>query len=93
MTIEESRREIDRVNKRIAGNVRDRMDEVLKIMDFKDREDMDIRDEEREEKVRQQFEQLFEDKKMPPERGRELADVLIETAVDVQKEFLEDDEK
>lgn len=93
MTIEESRKEIDRVNKRIAGNVRDRMDEVLKIMDYKDREDMDIRDEGREEKVRQQFEQLFENKKMPPERGRELADVLIETAVDVQKEFLEDGEQ
>lgn len=93
MSIEESREEIDVVNKRIAGNVRDRMDEVLKIMDYKGREDIDIRDEEREKEVKQQFEELFDNKKMPPERGRELAEVLIETAVDVQKEFLEDDKQ
>lgn len=93
MTIEESREEIDVIQKRIAGNVRDRMDEVLKIMDYKGREDLEIRDEEREEEVKQQFEQLFEDKKMPADRGRELAEVLIETAVDVQKEFLEDEKQ
>ncbi|WP_414837677.1 chorismate mutase [Candidatus Nanosalina sp. VS9-1] len=91
MSLEDAREEIDKANKRIAGNVRDRMDAVLKVMNYKSREDMQIRDEEREEEVKQDFEEMFENKKMPPERGRELAEVLIETAVDIQEDLMEEE--
>jgi len=88
MDIEEARRDIDQANKNIVSDVRDRMDAVLEIADRKGREDAEIRDREREEEVKQQFEDLYESKKLPPERGREMAELLIETAVDVQEEVL-----
>lgn len=92
MSLEDAREEIDKANNRIAGNVRDRMDAVLKVLNHKSREDMDIRDKEREEEVKQDFEEMFQNKKMPPERGRELAEVLIETAVDIQEDLMEEEE-
>lgn len=88
MSLEEARKEIDEANRRIVSDVRDRMDAVLKVADIKNRKGQEIRDREREEDVKQQFEELFEKKNMPRERGRELAEVLIETAVDVQEEVL-----
>ena len=89
MDIEEARRDIDQANKNIVSDVRDRMDAVLEIADRKGREDAEIRDREREEEVKKQFEDLYESKKLPPERGREMAELLIETAVDVQEEVLD----
>jgi Chorismate mutase type II. len=89
MDIEEARDEIDQANKDIVSHVRDRMDAVLKIADMKGRTDSDIRDRQREQEVKDQFEDLFESKKLPPERGREMAELLIETAVDVQEEVLD----
>jgi chorismate mutase len=89
MTIEEAREDIDDANRKIVSDVRDRMDAVLEIVDHKSREDMEIRDREREEEVKQQFEDLFDRKSMPQERGRELAEVLIETAVDIQEDVLD----
>jgi chorismate mutase len=89
MSLEEAREEIDEANRKIVDDVRKRMDAVLKVADFKNRDGKEIRDREREEEVKQQFEELFEKKNMPSERGRELAEVLIETAVDVQEEVFE----
>lgn len=89
MGLEEAREEIDEANRKIVGDVRKRMDAVLKVADIKDRSGYEIRDREREEEVKTQFEELFKKKNMPRERGRELAEVLIETAVDVQEEVLE----
>lgn len=91
MTLEDAREEIDQANRKIVSDVRDRMDAVLKVLDYKSREDMEIRDTEREEEVKKDFEKMFEDKKMPPQRGRELAEVLIETAVDTQKDLMEEE--
>lgn len=93
MSLEDARKEIDEANNRIAGNVRDRMDAVLKVLDHKSRENIEIRDREREEEVKEDFEEMFRNKKMPPERGRELAEVLIETAVDIQEDLMEEEEK
>lgn len=89
MTLDAAREEIDDANRKIVNDVRERMDAVLKVMDHKSREDMEIRDREREEEVKKQFEEMFENKKMPPERGREMAEVLIETAVDSQKDLMD----
>jgi len=89
MSLEEARQEIDEANRKIVNDVRERMDAVLKIVDHKSREDMQIRDEAREEEVKNQFEEIFDKKNMPAERGRELAEVLIETAVDIQKDVID----
>lgn len=89
MSLEEARQEIDEANRKIVNDVRERMDAVLKVVDHKSREDMQIRDEAREEEVKNQFEEIFDKKNMPAERGRELAEVLIETAVDIQKDVIE----
>lgn len=89
MTLEETREEIDEANRKIVSDVRDRMDAVLKVVDHKSRENLEIRDREREEEVKDQFEELFDKKNMPQERGRELAEVLIETAVDIQEDVLD----
>lgn len=89
MTLDEAREEIDDVNRKLVNDVRERMDAVLKVLDHKSREDMEIRDREREEEVKKQFEEMFENKKMPPERGRELAEVMIETAVDIQEDLMD----
>jgi chorismate mutase len=89
MSLEEARKEIDEANHKIVNDVRERMDAVLKVVDHKSREDIEIRDREREEEVKQQFRERFEKKNMPPERGEELAEVLIETAVDIQEDVLD----
>jgi len=89
MALEDAREEIDEANKKIVNDVRERMDAVLKVMDQKERENIDIRDPEREEEVKEQFEDLFEKKNLPKGRGEELAEVLIETAVDIQKDVLD----
>ncbi|MFB6116043.1 MAG: chorismate mutase [Candidatus Nanosalina sp.] len=89
MSLEEAREEIDEANRKIVNDVRERMDAVLKVMDHKEREDIQIRDREREEEVKKQFEDLFEKKNLPEGRGEELAEVLIETAVDIQKDILD----
>lgn len=89
MSLNEVREDIDDANRKIVDDVRERMDSVLKVMDHKERENIEIRDREREEEVKQQFKDLFEKKNMPEDRGEELAEVLIETSVDIQKEVLE----
>ena len=89
MSLEEAREEIDEANRKIVDDVRERMDAVLKVLDHKERENIEIRDREREEEVKKQFEELFEKKNLPEGRGRELAEALIETAVDTQKEVLD----
>lgn len=89
MGLEEAREEIDEANRKIVNDVRERMDAVLKVMDHKERGNIEIRDREREEEVKKQFEELFEKKNLPKGRGEELAEVLIETAVDTQKEILD----
>lgn len=89
MSLEEAREEIDEANRKIVNDVRERMDAVLKVMDQKERDDIQIRDLEREEEVKEQFEELFEKKNLPEGRGEELAEVMIETAVDIQKDLLD----
>lgn len=85
MEIEQLRAEIDAVNAEIADAVRDRMDVVEQIGAAKDADDRAVRDPEREQAVEDQFAELFDDRGLPPERGRELARCLIETAVEVQQ--------
>lgn len=88
MDLEDYRREIDRVNREIVDAVSRRMNVVEEVAAYKRENDMEVVDEEREEKVKQQFEKLFEDEGLPGDKGREMAELLIETAVEKEEELV-----
>jgi chorismate mutase len=85
MDLEDYRKEIDRVNAEIVDAVSRRMNVVEEIGEYKKEKGMEIKDEGREEKVKQQFEKLFEREELPKEKGREMAELLIEMAVEEEK--------
>lgn len=86
MSLEEYREEIDRVNKEVAEKIAERMDIVDEVGEYKKENNMEIKDEGREEVVKQQFETIFEEKGLPEDRGRELAELLISMAVQEEVE-------
>ena len=86
MDLEDYRKQIDRVNDEIVDAVSRRMKIVEEIGQYKKDNGMEIVDEGREEKVKQQFEKLFENEDLPMEKGREMAELLIEMAVEREKE-------
>lgn len=85
MDLEDYRKEIDRTNAEIVDAISRRMNVVEEIGEYKKEKGMDIKDEGREEKVKQQFEKLFERESLPKEKGRKLAELLIEMAVNKEK--------
>lgn len=90
MSLEEYRKEIDRINEDIAELVAERMEVVEKIGEFKKEKGMDIKDEGREEVVKKQFANIFEGKDLSREKGRKLAETLIGMAVKEEKEVKEE---
>lgn len=87
-SIEEARQNIDKINEEIVDMVDQRMGEVLRIIEYKEEHNMPVKDEEREEKVMDHFAGMFEQRDMPRERGRQLGRLLIDTAVDLEREIL-----
>lgn len=87
--LEDARESIDDINREIADNVADRMEEVVKVVEYKEENDMNVKDEDREEQVMQQFGDLFEKRDLPRERGRQLGRLLIDTAVDAEREMMD----
>jgi len=85
MDLEDYRKEIDHVNTEIIDAVSRRMNIVEEIGTYKEQKGMDVKDEGREEVVKQQFEKLFEKESLPKEKGREFAELLIEMAVQKQE--------
>ncbi len=85
MDLEDYRKEIDHVNTEIVDAVSRRMNIVEEIGTYKEQNGMDVKDEGREEVVKQQFEKLFEKESLPKEKGREFAELLIEMAVQKQE--------
>lgn len=85
MDIEDYRREIDRINHEIADLVSRRVNVAKEIGTYKQENDMDIVDEDREETVKQQFEKLFRDEDLPHEKGRKMAELLIEISTEAQR--------
>lgn len=85
MDLEDYRREIDRVDAEIVDAISRRMNVVEEIGQYKEEKGMEIKDEGREENVKQQFEKLFEREDLPKEKGRELAELLIRIAVEEEK--------
>lgn len=88
--LEKARENIDEINRDIAAKVADRMEEVVKVVEYKEEQNMNVKDEEREEKVVQQFADLFEERDLPRERGRQLGRLLIDTAVDSEREMMDE---
>lgn len=85
MDIEDYRREIDRINHEIADLVSKRVNVAKEIGTYKEENNIDLVDEGREEKVKQQFEKLFDDEDLSPEKGREMAELLIGISTEAQK--------
>ncbi len=86
MELEDYRQQIDRLNREIADAVSRRMNVVEEIGEYKKEHGMDVVDEDREEKVKQQFEKLFSQEGLPEEKGREFASLLIEMAVEAERD-------
>lgn len=85
MSLDELRDRIDAINEEIVDDVAERMEVVRQIGELKDDTDRSVRDPEREAVVKDQFAELFAEQELPKEHGRELADVLIRMAVEVQR--------
>ena len=81
MDLEDYREEIDRVNRKITDAISRRMSIVEEIGEYKKHNDMEVKDEGREEVVKQQFEKLFKEEDIDPQKGRELAGMLIDMAL------------
>ncbi|MFB6158305.1 MAG: chorismate mutase [Candidatus Nanohalobium sp.] len=88
-SIEEARQNIDKINEEIVQNVDQRMSEVMRIIEYKEENNLEVRDEDREEKVMKQFADRFEELDMPRMRGRQLGRVLIDLAIDLEREELD----
>lgn len=86
--LEDTRNNIDRINDEIVEKIDDRMEKVLKVIEYKEKNDIEIKDEDREEQVMEQFADKFEEKGMSRERGRQLGRLLIDTAIDLEREKL-----
>jgi len=86
MDLEDYRQEIDRINREVVDAVSKRMNIVEEIGEYKKENGMEVKDEGREEKVKQQFEKLFKKEDLPKQKGRELAELLIEMAVEEEKD-------
>ncbi|MFP4038771.1 MAG: chorismate mutase [Candidatus Nanohaloarchaea archaeon] len=84
--LEDARQNIDEINEEIVEKVDERMAEVLRIVEYKEKNDMDVKDEDREEEVMRQFADRFDEKDLPRERGRQLGRLLIDTAIDLERE-------
>ncbi len=88
LDLDQIREDLDALNNEIVDAVDKRMDLVAEVAEYKDENDMQIKDEEREEEVKQEFERLYQERGLPEGRGRELATLLIETAIDKEEEML-----
>lgn len=89
LDLEQIREDLDSLNKEIVDAVEKRMNLVADVAEYKDENNMQIKDEEREEEVKQEFERLYQERGLPEGRGRELATLLIETAIDKEEEMLD----
>jgi chorismate mutase len=87
--IEQARQNIDEINEEIVHKVDKRMSEVMRIIEYKEEEEVDVRDTDREEAVMKQFADRFEELGYPRIRGRQLGRMLIDLAVDLEREELD----
>lgn len=88
MDLQDYRHEIDRLNREIVDAVSKRMNVVEEIGQLKQEKELKIEQNDREEEVKQQFELLFEKQDLPTNKGREMAELLIELAKESQGEQL-----
>lgn len=89
MDLQETREELDKLNEKIVDVIEERMELVVDVAKYKERKGKDIVDEDREEEVKQEFEDIFQERGLPEGRGRDLAEYLIATAIDREEEILD----
>jgi chorismate mutase len=89
LDLDRIREDLDDLNEEIVDVVERRMKIVTEVAKYKDENDMQIVDEEREEEVKQEFEDIFQERGLPEGRGREMAELLIATAIDLEEDILE----
>lgn len=87
--LEEARQNIDDINEEIVQDIDKRMSEVMRIIEYKEEENIEVRDTDREESVMKQFADRFEELGYPRARGRQLGRVLIDLAVDLEREEMD----
>ncbi|WP_436907853.1 chorismate mutase [Halosimplex marinum] len=80
------REEIDRLDERIADLVAERVDAAEAVADVKSRAGRDLVDEDREAVVEDHHASLFEERGLDPADGRELAEFLIDVALEEERE-------
>jgi len=90
MSLEEYREDIDRINHELAELVAERMDVVESVGEYKKEHGMEIKDESREEVVKDQFADIFEENNLPRGKGRKMAEFLIGMAIEEEKEVKEE---
>ena len=88
LDLEQIREDLDSLNNEIVELIAERMDIVVKVAEYKEENDMQIVDKEREKEVKQEFEKLYRERGLPEKRGRELAELLIATAIEREKQIL-----
>lgn len=88
--LKEEREEISRIDEEIVEKIKERMNHVERIAEYKKSKDIDIVDEDREREVEERFKTLFKNKGLPSEKGEELARFLINTAVDLEEKMIEE---
>ncbi|WP_217907050.1 chorismate mutase [Candidatus Nanohalobium constans] len=90
MSLEEYRKEIDRINHDLAELIAERMEVVEKVGEYKKENNMEIKDEGREEVVKDQFADIFKQNDLPGQKGRKLAHFLISMAIEEEEEVKEE---
>jgi chorismate mutase len=87
--LEDARQNIDEINEELVQQIDMRMSEVMRIIEYKEEENIEVRDTDREESVMKQFANRFEELGYPRARGRQLGRVLIDLAVDLEREEMD----
>lgn len=86
MDLEDERNRIDEINSSIIDDISERMDVVNDIALKKEESDAEVEDSGREEIVKEQFREGFEDNDLPSGKGEELAEYLMSLAKDYQRD-------
>lgn len=81
----ELRDDIDRIDERLADLVAERVDAAERVADAKSRAGRDLVDEDREAVVESHHAALFEERGLDPQDGRDLAEFLIEVALERER--------
>lgn len=84
--LKDLRDQIDDLNEEIVEVIAERVNVAEKIGEYKEKNNIQVVDENREQEVKDQFKLLFRQNGLPENEAKRLADLLIQIAVKRQKE-------